>query len=97
MKEDSSLARNRQRLRSTPGRPDIEGLKSSEARKRMVDRACALVLGQPDQPMSTLALCRDLGASPRKLAYCFREVLGTSPARYLRAVRLSCGFSGGRA
>lgn len=76
-------------IEAIPGRPDMDGLKTAEARKRLVDKACALTLAQPDQPMTMLALCRDVGASPRKLAYCFREVLGTSPARYLRAVRLN--------
>lgn len=76
-------------IEAIPGRPDLDGLKTTEARKRLVDKACALMLAQPDQPMTMLALCRDVGASPRKLAYCFREVLGTSPARYLRAARLN--------
>lgn len=36
-----------------------------------------------------LEICDRIGASPRKLNYCFRDVLGVSPARYLRAVRLN--------
>ena len=36
-----------------------------------------------------LEICDRIGASPRKLNHCFRDVLGVSPARYLRAVRLN--------
>jgi AraC family ethanolamine operon transcriptional activator len=36
-----------------------------------------------------LELCRRTGASRRKLSYSFQEVLGTSPAKYLRAARLN--------
>jgi AraC family transcriptional regulator, ethanolamine operon transcriptional activator len=76
-------------IEAIPGRPDLDGLRTAELRKSLVDRACVRVLAQPAQPMSILALCRAVGTSPRKLAYCFREVLGTSPARYLRSVRLN--------
>jgi AraC family ethanolamine operon transcriptional activator len=37
-----------------------------------------------------LELCKQVGASPRRLELCFRDVLGLSPHKYLRAVRL-CG------
>jgi AraC family ethanolamine operon transcriptional activator len=30
-----------------------------------------------------------VGASPRKLAYCFQDILGVSPARYIKAIRLN--------
>lgn len=59
------------------------------ARRRLVDLARARVLAAPDQPPSLGDLCRDVGVSPRKLGYCFDEVLGTSPARYLRMARLN--------
>jgi AraC family ethanolamine operon transcriptional activator len=36
-----------------------------------------------------LEVCRRVGASRRKLNYCFQEVLGSSPVKYLRAVRLN--------
>jgi AraC family ethanolamine operon transcriptional activator len=36
-----------------------------------------------------LEVCRRIGASRRKLNYCFQDVLGTSPVKYLRAVRLN--------
>ncbi|MFM7507359.1 MAG: helix-turn-helix domain-containing protein, partial [Rubrivivax sp.] len=57
--------------------------------KRLVDRACDWMLQHTDEPMSMLEVCRRVGASRRKLNYCFQEVLGTSPVKYLRAVRLN--------
>lgn len=59
------------------------------ARKRLVDRASELMLSRLDEPMSILAVCRQVGASRRKLNYCFQDVLGTSPVAYMRAVRLN--------
>lgn len=76
-------------IEAIPARVDTTGLKSVEARRRVVDRACEVVLSQPDQPLSTLQVCKLVGASPRKLEYCFRDVLGISPAKYLRTVRLN--------
>ena len=76
-------------LEAIPERVDTRGLKTAESRRQLVDRACARVLAQPEDPPTLLALCREVGASPRKLAYCFRDVLGTSPHKYLRAVRLN--------
>jgi AraC family ethanolamine operon transcriptional activator len=76
-------------IEAIPARVETTGLKSVQARKRVVDRACEAMLSQPDQPMSALALCAQVGVSPRKLEYCFRDVLGISPAKYLRTVRLN--------
>jgi AraC family ethanolamine operon transcriptional activator len=59
------------------------------ARKHLVDRACELMLLNPDEPLSMLEVCRRVGSSRRKLNYCFQDVLGTSPVKYLRAVRLN--------
>nr|WP_225585054.1 MULTISPECIES: helix-turn-helix domain-containing protein [unclassified Acidovorax] len=47
------------------------------------------MLDRPDSPPSLLEVCRHVGASHRKLNYCFQEVLGMSPARYLRVLRLN--------
>jgi AraC family transcriptional regulator, ethanolamine operon transcriptional activator len=76
-------------IEAIPDRVDISGLKTTEARKRLVDKACALMLAQPDRPMSNLEVCRQVGASPRNLGYCFKEVLGISPAKYAKALRLN--------
>ena len=59
------------------------------ARKRTVDRACEYALAHLDEPLSILDLCRTLGASRRKLQYCFQETLGTNPVSYLRTLRLN--------
>lgn len=59
------------------------------ARKRTVDRACEYALTHLDEPLTILDLCRTLGASRRKLQYCFQETLGTNPVAYLRTLRLN--------
>ena len=76
-------------IEAIPPRVDTSALKTVEARKRVVQRACAVLLERPDQPLSMLQLCSQIGASPSKLEYCFRDVLGITPAKYLRAVRLN--------
>ena len=62
---------------------------SALARKRTVDRARALMQDSGDRSLSLLEVCRTVGASPRKLGYCFQEVLGTSPMHYWRTMRLN--------
>lgn len=62
---------------------------SSAARKRVVDRACALIREHESEPLSILQICERLGASPSKLESCFRSVLGIAPSKYLRATRLN--------
>jgi len=76
-------------LEAIPEEVDTSHLRSVDARCKVVDRVCELVLGQPDQPPTLLKVCRDVGTSPRKLDYCFRDVLGISPSKYLRAIRLN--------
>ena len=49
----------------------------------------ALMHGSGDRSLSLLEVCKAVGASPRKLGYCFQEVLGTSPMHYWRAMRLN--------
>lgn len=58
-------------------------------RKRTVGRACEMMLARLDRPLSVLDVCKAVGASPRKLGYCFQDVLGTSPMHYWRAMRLN--------
>ena len=72
-----------------PAVVDASALPNAQARKRLVDRACELMLAHTDDPLSMLEVCRRVGASPRKLNYCFQEALGTTPVKYLRAVRLN--------
>jgi len=66
-----------------------EPSRSAAERKRTVDRARALMHGSGDRALSLLEVCKAVGASPRKLGYCFQEVLGTSPMHYWRAMRLN--------
>jgi AraC family ethanolamine operon transcriptional activator len=76
-------------LEAIPEEVDTTHLRSVGARRKVVDRVCEQVLGQLDQPPTMLKVCRHVGASPRKLDYCFRDVLGISPSKYLRAIRLN--------
>lgn len=76
-------------LNALPEDPDLRELRSAEARRRVVRRSCELMLLRPDEPPSMLEICRRVGASQRKLHYCFQETLGLSPARYLRTLRLN--------
>ncbi|WGD48622.1 helix-turn-helix domain-containing protein [Bradyrhizobium sp. CB1650] len=69
-------------------RPSDQG-RSATVRKRTVDRARELMHGSGDRSLSLLEVCKAVGASPRKLGYCFHEVLGTSPMHYWRAMRLN--------
>ena len=63
--------------------------RSALARRRIVGRACEMMLARDDRPIALLDICKAVGASPRKLSYCFHEVLGTSPMHYWRAMRLN--------
>ncbi|MBC3301970.1 helix-turn-helix domain-containing protein [Pseudomonas sp. SWRI18] len=69
--------------------PDQAPPLNPTARKRMVDRAREYALGHLDEPLSILDLCNHIGASRRKLQYCFQETLGINPVAYLRALRLN--------
>lgn len=54
-----------------------------------MDRACELMMGHADEPLSTLEVCSRVGTSRRKLNYCFQDVLGTTPTKYLRLLCLN--------
>jgi len=76
-------------MEALPPAVDTSELATLARRKRLVDRACELMLSRPEEPISVLALCSALGTSRRRLHYCFQEVLGTTPAKYLRMIRLN--------
>ena len=76
-------------IEAIPCAVETNELASGEARKRVVDRACDMMMGRPDEPPSILDVCSRVGCSPRKLDYCFRSVLGISAAKYLRTARLN--------
>ena len=62
---------------------------SPSYRQRVVDRARDFIAARPDQPVSILALCMDIGVSRRKLQYCFQTCLGMSPVSYIKLFRLN--------
>ncbi|MFM2058985.1 MAG: hypothetical protein RLY71_3370 [Pseudomonadota bacterium] len=76
-------------IEAIPSHVDVSALGSIDARRRLVGRACERVLACRSDPPTILQVCSEIGTSPRKLDYCFRDVLGVSPSRYLRAVRLN--------
>lgn len=76
-------------IEALPPAVDTSDLDTLARRKRLVDKACELMMANPDEPPSILAVCSRVGASRRKLNYCFQDVLGTSPTQYLRALRLN--------
>ncbi|HSW18874.1 MAG TPA: helix-turn-helix domain-containing protein, partial [Ramlibacter sp.] len=76
-------------IEALPAAIDLADLKSVAARRRVVDRAREMMLSRTSEPASILEICSRIGASPRKLSYCFQDALGISPAKYLRAVRLN--------
>ncbi len=76
-------------IEALPERVDVSELPALAARRHLVQQACALMLARSDEPLSMLQVCRHVGASRRKLNCCFQDVLGTSPLKYLRALRLN--------
>jgi AraC family transcriptional regulator, ethanolamine operon transcriptional activator len=72
-----------------PAQVDTSELPRVASRKKLVDQACELMLSHTDEPLSMLEVCKRLGTSRRKLNYCFQDVLGVNPVKYLRAVRLN--------
>lgn len=76
-------------LEALPPQVDTSELPNLERRKKLVDSACELMLAHADEPLSILQVCSRLGTSRRKLNYGFQDVLGTTPVKYLRALRLN--------
>ncbi|MDZ7920508.1 helix-turn-helix domain-containing protein [Rhodoferax sp.] len=76
-------------IEAIPPNVDVSDMDSLARRKRLVDKACDLMLVNRDLPPSILDICSQVGASRRKLNYCFQDVLGISPTQYLRALRLN--------
>lgn len=64
-------------------------LRRATNHKPLVDRACELMLAQTEEAPTLIEVCAQLGVSPRKLLYCFKDVLGQNPATYIKAVRLN--------
>ena len=58
-------------------------------RQELVRKVRELVFEHPEQPLSVADLCTRLHVTRRTLQNGFQETLGTSPATYLRTVRLN--------
>lgn len=69
---------------------DASDLRARTMRKAVVDRACEWMLQTSgDEAFSMLEICKQVGVSQRKLNYCFKEILGISPMKYQRIMRLN--------
>lgn len=64
---------------------------TADARKalQVVARARDYIEANPDRPVTVLDLCQRTFTSRRTLQYCFTQVIGMSPAAYLKIVRLN--------
>ncbi|WP_020656756.1 helix-turn-helix domain-containing protein [Massilia niastensis] len=62
-----------------------------EARKarKVVSLARNYIEAHPDRPVTVTDLCKQTYTCRRTLQYCFTQVIGMSPAAYLKAVRLN--------
>jgi AraC family ethanolamine operon transcriptional activator len=58
-------------------------------RRRAVKRALEYLDGDPQPPPTIPELCRVAGVSQRTLEYGFRDLLGVTPVRYLKVLRLN--------
>lgn len=76
-------------IEALPARVDTSELPSIERRKKLVDKACSMMLADNNEPLSILQICSRVGTSRRKLNYAFQDVLGTTPVKYLRNLRLN--------
>jgi AraC-like DNA-binding protein len=62
--------------------------KGAAKRRTAVDRVRTLIDAHPERALRLEDLCRIAGARPRTVEYGFRELLDTTPMRYIRGVRL---------
>lgn len=76
-------------IEALPAYVDTSDLPNLERRKNLVNQSCELMLAHADDPPTILAICQQVGISRRKLNYAFQDVLGTTPVKYLRALRLN--------
>lgn len=57
--------------------------------RRVVQTARDYILAHPDQPLTITDLCAQTYTSRRTLQSCFEQVIGMSPAAYLKVIRLN--------
>lgn len=56
---------------------------------KVVGLARNYIEANPDRPLTVLDLCKQTFTCRRTLQYCFTQVIGMSPAAYLKVVRLN--------
>lgn len=72
------------------GDEDDCGLRIAQGKRwQIVRRAVAFAKEEADATVTVEDLCAAAGVSRRALQYCFNDILGVTPAAYLRAVRLN--------
>lgn len=76
-------------IEALPPQVDTSDLISLSRKKKVVDRACEVMMSRADEPLSILEICSRVGISRRKLNACFQDVLGIAPVKYLRSLRLN--------
>jgi AraC-like DNA-binding protein len=57
---------------------------------RITQAAQALIESSPEEPLTVMTLCQDLGVSRASLQRCFLQIHGVAPLAYLRMRRLNC-------
>jgi len=68
--------------------PALTDQRTARRHARIVSRAEGYVLTHAFESVTVADLCKHAGASRRQLQYAFQDVIGMSPNRYLRAIRL---------
>lgn len=76
-------------IEALPSQVDTSDLISLARKKKLVDKACEVMMSHTDEALSILEICSQVGTSRRKLNTCFQDVLGTTPVKYLRSLRLN--------
>jgi AraC family ethanolamine operon transcriptional activator len=69
-------------------RADEDSAAHAKARKVVV-KARDFLMANPERPITVLDLCSHTYTSRRTLQYCFEEVVGVSPAAFLKTMRLN--------
>src|SRR5258708_32899799 len=68
---------------------EMSGGPTSRSCRDLVDRAEALALAEPDEPLHIAALCCALAVSERTLRKAFHKIHGLPPHRHLRLLLLA--------
>src|SRR5712671_7911727 len=68
---------------------EMAGRPASRSCRDLVDRAEALALAEPNEPLHIAALCCALAVSERTLRTAFHKIYGLPPHRHLRLLRLA--------